>query len=1033
MKKRNIPLIALCSSLLVLSSIGQTSDSLRIPLLAEDETNVIFLNDKVTVEPRTLSYNDETKVVNGKIITPSGASLTGREFTAKEHGLYKVVYETYFGREAVNRTVNYLCKRKSMDYFSFNDVVEASYGEFRHNTSRFSHHGVVLDFRSGATINFNEPLDVNDFMEVQPIEPGKIYSDPSSGAVAKSLLDVIVDPANKMEMDFGGLLFRLTDAEDPNNYVEMRMQEPGYTDYLAGALSYVRVGASNNYLAGWEFGWTGSDGAYHPGHYHLSSSGTGIAMSFKAQAYQDYLHSGQILFDYGNKRFYSYPGSLSHEQVFFINDLDNPELYRTNIWDGFKGDKFYLSITPYAFTNPHGRLIVKSIGKYNFENEIIEDITAPRIEIDYQNNEPFNLPKALVGNRYSIFSSKVVDNYDSFLNAKVSVIYKDTVNGQDIDVNVSNNSFLASKSGTYYINYDATDRSGNSADRVSLKVETVDNISPVSLTYNGEPISSYVFKDVNIPSINDIVASGGSGYISLTRTIYDPDNNIVELNGNNLHLEDIGTYHVIFKGVDYLGNEGSLDISVNSLSLEKPEFVDNVNLPPVLIKGFTYKFDKVRTVESVNSENVFGESLIKVNGNDYQGSYTADGEEVTVEYIARGDTGETIESFIIPVINPYGEGGMLNEANYFYGDIAKQYNEDDITFTFNEEKTILFANKLDSSNLYVNLEQIDGKTNFKNIKFKLISASDSTRAMTFDLDVVNQKINVPVFGNLDFVFSGKEMIFQYQDNNMYLLDSLDNIIAQCVYDDNNDLFEGFKDGVYLSLTFSGVTSESQVKITKLNNHALGYKNNDGDVVGPTIRLDSEFLPVQYHDEEFFYPTFNAYDVFSEITTSQIRIITPSEEVLNRNADEFNSFIINEYGSYTVSYNAIDSFGNPTRRTYVSFVYDDVKPSLTVGELKNDKYHVGDIVKIPTYTANDNLGHVIVDVILIMPSNEMRILTHDDNGNITYALIDTTLYNSSFIVDKESFRLEMKGRYTLRYVAYDEGYNVTTVERVFNAY
>ena len=71
--------------------------------------------------------------------------------------------------------------------------------------------------------------------------------------------------------------------------------------------------------------------------------------------------------------------------------------------------------------------------------------------------------------------------------------------------------------------------------------------------------------------------------------------------------------------------------------------------------------------------------------------------------------------------------------------------------------------------------------------------------------------------------------------------------------------------------------------------------------------------------------------------------------------------------------------------------------------------------------------------MIMPSNEMRILTHDDNGNITYALIDTTLYNSSFIVDKESFRLEMKGRYTLRYVAYDEGYNVTTVERVFNAY
>ena len=75
----------------------------------------------------------------------------------------------------------------------------------------------------------------------------------------------------------------------------------------------------------------------------------------------------------------------------------------------------------------------------------------------------------------------------------------------------------------------------------------------------------------------------------------------------------------------------------------------------------------------------------------------------------------------------------------------------------------------------------------------------------------------------------------------------------------------------------------------------------------------------------------------------------------------------------------------------------------------------------------------------MPTNEMRILlhhVHDDYGspvdNIEYMLDNEKhVYNSSFIVDKTTFNLEMAGSYRLRVVAYDSAFNSKVVELSFN--
>ena len=105
--------------------------------------------------------------------------------------------------------------------------------------------------------------------------------------------------------------------------------------------------------------------------------------------------------------------------------------------------------------------------------------------------------------------------------------------------------------------------------------------------------------------------------------------------------------------------------------------------------------------------------------------------------------------------------------------------------------------------------------------------------------------------------------------------------------------------------------------------------------------------------------------------------------------------------------------------------------MNVSELKKTSYKQGDTVELPSYTASDNLGVCTVDVILILPNSELRLLSHDENGSVTYYTKNTDLYLSSFGVSDTSFCAEQTGRYVLRFVAYDDIYNRTVVELPFD--
>ena len=143
------------------------------------------------------------------------------------------------------------------------------------------------------------------------------------------------------------------------------------------------------------------------------------------------------------------------------------------------------------------------------------------------------------------------------------------------------------------------------------------------------------------------------------------------------------------------------------------------------------------------------------------------------------------------------------------------------------------------------------------------------------------------------------------------------------------------------------------------------------------------------------------------------------------------YVLDQFGRYIITYTATDSAGKTATYRRNITVYDIVPPELTINGSLASIYGLNAPITIPTYTVSDNLGKYTVDVFLIMPNNEQRLLLEDNNGLVTsYLEKDNMYYNASFKVDSRTFRAEQFGRYTLRFVAYDSDFNKTVKELHF---
>lgn len=990
----------------------------QVRAITRTENNVVKIGDIIQVEPRTLVHEQESKVVQGQIILPDGTSQAGRSFEVKMPGVYQVLYRAFFGVEEVSESIYYHCYRESGDLFvSSNPSNKAVNGVFSYSDKNHKIQGAKLKLDANTVFTYDGVIDFNTF-------------DPE-----ESFIRFIVDTSKQGFSDIETFVVRLTDVDDSSNYVDLQVSDSGLEN-SEGQGCYVLAGSSYQVKTGYE--------AYNPARKddpdylpHFSTWGSNVATSFRALA-TDYNpdRTGEFYFDYNNKALYAFP--MYHQwNKNLITDLDDSKVYGSMIWEGFSSGKATISIFASSLTSASANIIITKIAGYDLSQLVFEDHDAPKINIDFENQNPNNLPKATINRPYKIFNASVSDNFDRDLPYEVNVSYIDQVNDKVKDISVIDGEFTPKQTGTYEISYHARDYSNNHTTETIRVIATSDS-QAMSISFDNPTISQNIYTDFVLPTGNQIHVNGGSGVATITRRVEDSNHQEIVVEGDTFVPTKVGTYYAKYTAVDYIGNVAEGVVTLQANDPGQPIFVGDVNLPRVLIKGFTYTLPDYPGVEVVNNETVQVTPKIYIDGIKIDGNtFVANGSYgyTQVEYKLEGQSGTTSYSKSLQVVDT---GDPLDQSKYFVGNFTATEAKDYVELRTNANASSLFASILAYDNPSFKFA-LENKT-LGQLDLKFSDSKNPNYSVTFHITFEGDKTYISIGNSEDkYEFASEDDTYgftyelSFENSSRILTDIAQTELTKIKYFDNGESFTGFRNGLYLDISVSNVTSASSIKVLRISNQNIGYKSDHKDHAKPIILLNGDFFTEQDYGEMAYVPTAEAFDVLSEISSFTISVRSPKSGYIIRDLDARvpQTFELNDFGNYMVVYKATDTAGNSTTYSRTIRVYDIVAPEITFSNTPKSTYSLNASVSIPKYTVTDNQDDYTVNVFLILPNDEERLLLVDENGDVTSFLEkDNPIYNDSFKVNSTTFRAEQYGQYILRFVVFDSDFNKTVVEFTF---
>ena len=990
----------------------------HVKAITRSENYIVKIGDSITVEPRILEHESETKVVQGQIILPDGTSQAGKSFVVSMPGVYQVLYRAFFGIEEVSESIYYHCYRESGDLFvSSNPNKKAVNGEFSYSDKNNKIKGAKLQLDASTKYTFDGEIDFSTFDSEEPF------------------FRFIVDTSKQGESDIESFSVRLTDVNDETNYVDMLITDSGISNN-EGQGCYVLVGANNQAKTGYENYRPdqATDPDYMP---HINTWGANVATSFRALN-SDYNpdRTGEFYLDYAKKQFHAFP-MYNEWSKNMITDLDDPKVYGSMIWEGFSTGKAKITISANSLRAATANIIVTKIASFDLTELVFEDHNAPTINIDFENQSSSNLPKATVNKPYKIFNAHIEDNFDRDLPYEVSVTYLDEAHDQVKDISVIDNVFTPKKPGKYIISYHAKDHSLNESTE-TIEVLAVNDSQSMTISFDESTISQNIYTDFILPSVDEVHIAGGSGKAVVTRRIEDINHQEIEIVGDTFVPTEVGTYYAYYTAVDYIGNVAESVLELNALDPNLPIFIGDVVLPRVVIKGHTYTLPTYECAEVVDNKTVSLTSKIYINntlidGNTFVASGTAG--VCNILYRVDGESGTATRSYDIPLVNA---GDPINQSRYFVGNFSANEQQNYVSLSATSDAHALFASTLAYDNPYVKFAL--SNKNFDELVFKYSDCKNPDLSVSFHITFNGNKTYLSIGNSEDkFEFAlevdtlGDTYEISFDSSSSIVTDIAQTELTKVKYFDNGDLFNGFRNGLYLDIYLNGVNTVASLKMLKIGNQNLGFRNDHKDHAAPIVLLSGDFHSEQDYGNAAIVPAAEAFDVLSDATIT-VSVRSPKFAYIIRDADARvpHSFMLSEFGSYMVTYRATDAAGNnsvPFSR--VIRVYDTIAPVITINGSLKSSYSLNASISIPKYTVTDNLGDYVLDVFLILPNDEERLLLIDENGEVTsYLDKHDPTYNDSFKVNSTTFRAEQRGRYIMRFVAYDGDFNKAVVEFEF---
>lgn len=973
------------------------------------------LGSTFTVPSYEVTVGDETVGAISIVTLPDGSTTTKTSLNLTQAGIYTVSYYASKGGKEYSKSVQFEVSYKA--YYVTGSGSSVAYGVYTDyeadspEYSSYKHDGLLVKLANGDKLEFTHLIDTTALTS------------------SDNLITGFVTPLSFGVADFDKLTFVLTDAENPDIYLQMdinRWTKGSGAGGAGKANGFVSAGGNGQDLVGYENG---------KGLHVNDNVGTPLATTFVAAHYKNAngslgaYWSGIEVVQVAPSR---YPFSLSYDAglnaVFtasnLVADLDNADYY-SNFWSGFPSGKARMSVSASGYQGVTANFCLTGVyGLEGLNSDAFAEEVPPVITV---NTEYEKLPAAKVGTAYKVPTATAYDEYSGVCEVETKVWYN-YASDKPVSVTVKDGVFVPTRNGYYSIVYTAKDVFGNTATEAhsffamtEIPALTVENPANVPTTATlGYPVA------VEAPTY-----AGGTGNISYTVTATDPDGKSYVLTDS--FIPDVaGTWTVTYTVADYIDTQASCSFDVEATAGDKPVIDATLVLPKVYLNGVSYNLPMLYADDYSTGRKVSVPCDVKIEyadktetkkaGEAFVPSVSENGEKIKITYYSGNASLETVE---IPVVI-VRSGNDVYVKNYIYGENVEVSDKDENGKNFKGlqimakeagEAEWTFANPQVAELFSVKLSSIKNKTMYKGMKINLTDVENPEQSATLYIAINSGNVTVTngsFSADIDVSFSVESIFTISYAEGKFKFDNVN--IAIDAYD-NGEEFKGFtSNNVYASVCITEAAKGSAYMLLEVSGSATTFRNKD--FTAPSFAILGDFGGSYSLGDSYTLAPAIAGDTFAPQTSLMVSVYDAEGNVIsdknglpleNVDASKAYSITLSNYGLYSIEYVAseIEWLGNTNEFTNYIYVMDEEAPVITITSEYTRTAKVGDIIVLPTFTVTDNL------------TEEAKIVIDRFVQNPTGRLVRIPYVSNSVVASYE-------GTYFFRIMAKDEYGNVATV-------
>lgn len=961
---------------------------------AEEIKGTYLRGEEFVVPSAEIVYeNQNIPADEHKVVFPKGNIYSRDSFLLTEAGIYTINYYAVTGGKKIKAEKQF--KVVDTAYSVGSDFSSVKYVDTLPG-SRAEQSGLSLSLVSGDTFTFNKPIDISNSDLSTPLIKMYPYS--------FSTVDGVVQ-----KMEVSNIIVRLTDCYDDSNYVEILF-------YMTPAsIGYYRAGASNQISSGLG-DYSGSraniiigsgrrevfiDGVRHCAFYNEAGATAGRKTSDE--------HGKTYYYDYASQEIWAQDRSK-----IIVTDLNSPDVYDNNLYEGFTTGEVYLSIYATEYMSDVMRVDIAEIYKHSGEElnlTTFEDKTKPNIEVDFDYGGDIYIAK---NEPFEIFDAKVFDV--NLLGELKTAVYYNYGTENQTQVGIYNGTFIPNRAGNYTIVYSAKDGNGNPS-YYTVTLTSIECDNDVSIAFSTTKLTSLpAGKEVVLPEYS-ATSINGAVEVKITAVIGDTETEINSQTRSFIPMA-IGTCRITYTygdGIKTYTYSYEIDAQPSDgIQIETPV------LPDYFIKGMKYTLNEVKAYTFAEGavKTIATQSYVSEDGGAYKGVDLAEYKvqaqnSVNFKFVHQTAEYITQERTVVDV----GYGNSLKMQNYFAGDFVKTADGEGVYYASNVQSgdnTLEYINAVSLSLFEFSFVVDKEYANFDSVSIKLIDYYDRTNFVTLTYvnkgnstavrlnDGAELPISQAFAGNIRSIwYAGSQKAFsEERGGTLYWTNTF-----------SSDL-------ILLQVTLEGISGQSKINIKKVNNQPMS--NLARDYINPTIIVKNEYGGIRSFGDEVILYAAQVSDELSPFVVNNLtfRVQRPDKGyavstdgiTLDDNCNPLREYRLKltEYGEYTVAYIYMDQNNRPYNINYKITVADREPPVLTPDKGYNEdtvlEHKRGDKITIAGYTAEDNMTaseSLFVKTLVLHPNN-----------------------NLSYLGEEKSFIANLTGDYKVYYYCYDEQGNYT---------